>query len=291
LSVADLDPPLTVRSMAAILESRRVGIKPRGSKPQAQAFLISYPWSMFKYPEAIGSAMARGARFRQIQIPPAPGSSPLYDSIESMASVLLNQILEESPTGPYVLAGHSFAGLLAFELAHQLQARGKTVARLILIDSYIHRTRVLPNRLWTRLKRIGFLMQTDPRWLWDRIRVGRREDATTDDAPFARQIWQRCDKAMERYVPGTYSGDTIFIYCEKYDDALKHPNYSLNRIIYPWSQLIKGKLTSHTVNCDHYGVVRVKEEYSLVAHLISTWAPDRNGSGSSRASEGGNRFT
>ena len=71
---------------------------------------------MFKYPEAIGLAVARGARFKQLQIPPAPGSSPRYDSIESMASVLVDQVLEESPTGPYVLAGHSFADLLAFEL-------------------------------------------------------------------------------------------------------------------------------------------------------------------------------
>ena len=38
-------------------------------------------------------------------------------------------------TGPYHLAGYSFGGLLAFEVAHQLKHDGETVDSLVLIDS------------------------------------------------------------------------------------------------------------------------------------------------------------
>jgi len=40
------------------------------------------------------------------------------------------------PQGPYVLAGHSFGGLVALEMAHQLLARGERVSLLALLDSF-----------------------------------------------------------------------------------------------------------------------------------------------------------
>ena len=38
--------------------------------------------------------------------------------------------------GPYVLAGHSFGGLVALEMAHQLRAAGEQVSLLAVIDSF-----------------------------------------------------------------------------------------------------------------------------------------------------------
>jgi len=40
------------------------------------------------------------------------------------------------PHGPYHLAGHSFGGLVALEMAHQLRAAGEQVALLAILDSY-----------------------------------------------------------------------------------------------------------------------------------------------------------
>lgn len=40
------------------------------------------------------------------------------------------------PQGPYALAGHSFGGLVALEMAHQLLARGEQVSLLALLDSF-----------------------------------------------------------------------------------------------------------------------------------------------------------
>jgi thioesterase domain-containing protein len=39
--------------------------------------------------------------------------------------------------GPYLLAGHSFGGLLAFEVAHQLQRAGRQVEMVFLLDSWV----------------------------------------------------------------------------------------------------------------------------------------------------------
>jgi len=40
------------------------------------------------------------------------------------------------PHGPYLLAGHSYGGLLALEMAHRLRAAGEEVALLAILDSF-----------------------------------------------------------------------------------------------------------------------------------------------------------
>jgi thioesterase domain-containing protein len=40
------------------------------------------------------------------------------------------------PHGPYVLAGHSYGGLVAFEMAHRLRDAGEDVALLAILDSF-----------------------------------------------------------------------------------------------------------------------------------------------------------
>ncbi len=59
-----------------------------------------------------------------------------YNSIEDMASHYLNDLIKVQAAGPYLLAGLSFGGQVAFEMAQQLTARGETVAFLGLLDTY-----------------------------------------------------------------------------------------------------------------------------------------------------------
>lgn len=40
------------------------------------------------------------------------------------------------PNGPYVLAGHSYGGLVAFEMAHRLREAGQEVPLLVILDSF-----------------------------------------------------------------------------------------------------------------------------------------------------------
>jgi amino acid adenylation domain-containing protein len=55
-------------------------------------------------------------------------------TIEAMARRHVEAITTAHPHGPYVLAGWSFGGLLAFEMAQQLRRAGRDVARLLLFD-------------------------------------------------------------------------------------------------------------------------------------------------------------
>jgi amino acid adenylation domain-containing protein len=61
------------------------------------------------------------------------GRPPLDDLVE-MARRYVDALVEFHPGGPYLLAGWSFGGIVAFEMARQLHARGREVGRVILFD-------------------------------------------------------------------------------------------------------------------------------------------------------------
>ena len=56
-------------------------------------------------------------------------------TVEAMARRYLVQLRERQPSGPYLLGGWCFGGVIAFEAARQLRDAGETVQGLALIDS------------------------------------------------------------------------------------------------------------------------------------------------------------
>jgi acetoacetyl-CoA synthetase len=63
-----------------------------------------------------------------------PGEEP-QASVEEMAASYVDLIRELQPQGPYRLAGHSFGGLLAFEMARLLADQGEEIDWLGVIDA------------------------------------------------------------------------------------------------------------------------------------------------------------
>jgi acetoacetyl-CoA synthetase len=66
------------------------------------------------------------------------GADPPFDSLAQMASYYTDNIKDIQLRGPYLLAGYSFGGVVAFEMARQLRNAGEKVALLALLDSYTH---------------------------------------------------------------------------------------------------------------------------------------------------------
>ncbi len=58
-----------------------------------------------------------------------------FARVEDMAAHYIEEVRSVDPEGPYHLAGWSFGGLVAFEMARQLQAAGREVALLALLDT------------------------------------------------------------------------------------------------------------------------------------------------------------
>lgn len=60
-------------------------------------------------------------------------------TVPDLARAYVELIATIQPHGPYHLAGFSFGGLVAFEVAQQFRARGEQVGLLALIDAFVPR--------------------------------------------------------------------------------------------------------------------------------------------------------
>gem|GEM_PF-4966673 len=58
-------------------------------------------------------------------------------SVPQLASRYFKQVGTLQPERPYFMAGESFGGLVAFEMAQQLRAEGETVSLLALFNSLV----------------------------------------------------------------------------------------------------------------------------------------------------------
>ena len=72
-----------------------------------------------------------------LQAPGLEGEAMPLPSVEEMAASYIASIRSIQAKGPYRLAGWSFGGLVAFEMARQLEKYNEDVELLALFDSYI----------------------------------------------------------------------------------------------------------------------------------------------------------
>ncbi|HEX7446278.1 MAG TPA: non-ribosomal peptide synthase/polyketide synthase [Pirellulales bacterium] len=85
---------------------------------------------------ALARHLGADQSFYAIQSRGLSGGDP-HQQIEAMAADYLDQLRTALPTGRFQLAGWSFGGIVAYEMARQIAATGERQPRLILIDSGI----------------------------------------------------------------------------------------------------------------------------------------------------------
>jgi amino acid adenylation domain-containing protein len=143
LPLSSLFEGSTVEQLAAVLRrqldatplSPLVGIQPHGARrpffcvhPAGGEVLCYMPLARHLGPEQ---------PFYGVQAPGLDdGQAPLAD-VEAMAAHYLAAVRAAQPDGPYLLGGWSAGGLIAFEMAQQLQAQGQQVALLALFDTWL----------------------------------------------------------------------------------------------------------------------------------------------------------
>jgi Thioesterase domains of type I polyketide synthases or non-ribosomal peptide synthetases len=74
--------------------------------------------------------------FFALQARGVDGTTSPHGSIEEMARAYVEEIRALRPRGPYLLAGYSGGGVVAFEMAQQLKALGEEVPLLVFFDTY-----------------------------------------------------------------------------------------------------------------------------------------------------------
>ncbi len=141
LPLSTLFEGATVEHLACILRQQAastpwspiVAIQPGGSNP---AFFCVHPVSgnVLCYVD-LAHHLGPKQPFYAFQSRGLNGEQPVCARIEEMASLYIEAMQTVRPEGPYFLGGWSVGGVVAFEMARQLEARGEQVALLALIDA------------------------------------------------------------------------------------------------------------------------------------------------------------
>jgi amino acid adenylation domain-containing protein len=163
---------------------------------------------------------------------------PAHTTLEEMAAYNIEALRTIQPVGPYYLCGLSFGGMVAFEMARQLEAAGERIGLLLMFDAwapgypqyisqrstwadivlrvrqafYTHRENL--SVCATAAQKMDYLRRSATR-LRQRIRIRfrgnrwRREldNPASRELPEAYQsVLQAETMAREAYLPGSYNG-------------------------------------------------------------------------------------
>ena len=184
-------------------------------------------------------------------------------SIRDMAKNYADRIQGVYPTGPYNLLGWSFGGVVAHELAIELQRRGCVIACLILLDAQpsIDSNVTLPNHALVeneileevlkevlRFYRIDIPEQDGPLTYQQVEELVRERGAV--EFPRYKQLFdlmvQNLNSSMalhRAHEPGVFDGDTI-IFSALPDERIRSSSH-----LESWRPYVAGHITEYSIDC------------------------------------------
>ncbi|HEX5720950.1 MAG TPA: amino acid adenylation domain-containing protein [Thermoanaerobaculia bacterium] len=129
----------TVESLAALLaegggsvNSAIIALQPQGAK---RPFFCVHPagGAAFRFVD-LARCMGEERPFFALLARGLGAADEPFSRVEEMAAYSLAAIRSVQPEGPYLVGGYSLGGLVAFEIARQLEAAGQKVALLAIMD-------------------------------------------------------------------------------------------------------------------------------------------------------------
>jgi thioesterase domain-containing protein len=89
---------------------------------------------------SMAQCMGPRQKFYGIQTPTAKRNAAFPSSIEAVSRHYVNRLIEFQPEGSFALGGHSVGAMIAFEMAHQLRALGRSVSFVVVFDGELFNT-------------------------------------------------------------------------------------------------------------------------------------------------------
>jgi len=214
----------TVAAMASSLRgdpdamsSSLVALRAEGSRPPL--FCVHGGGGNLMTYRALADRLGDDQPLYGLQLFGAPARRAI-GSMERLAALYVDEIRRVQPRGPHLLAGYSFGGAVAFEMARQLAAAGDGPALVVLIDT------VAPDAVRARsahhpIRRWRAQARNEWKWLTWRLAWTRWSVARRVSPKVAGSTWKIHEKqggltkrAMFRYHPGHYDGRVLLLRSE-----------------------------------------------------------------------------
>ncbi|NET66088.1 MAG: amino acid adenylation domain-containing protein [Moorea sp. SIO1G6] len=213
------------------------------------------------------------------------GQQQPLTSVEEMASHYIEAIKPIHSQGPLHLIGWSFGGVIAYEMAQQLQAKNEPVALLTLIDSYAPTLIRKPSEIDQAM--IVNLLAQDLGGLYGQeldishetlrqleasqqvlhlFEQAKQQGIFPSDLEIEqmRSLWEVFQAnlaANSYYQPQAYPGSVLLLNASQTSPAgLEDPTHG-------WGSLVLGDIQTHTITGDHFTIMKAPQVEGLTAEL------------------------
>ncbi len=237
----------------------------------------------------LAEQLPEGLAVYGLQAPGLEGEAEPLESVEDLAGHYLRAIRRIQATGPYLLAGWSFGGLVAFEIAQRLFAAGEVVEWLGLLDSFVlsgTEAVVEEDRAWFAagarqyLEQLGIplpvaedeLARRDPADQIEMILQGLRDTGMEVPEALSRQarnllrIRNINATAARRYEPKVYPG-RITLFRAGDDEAAGVPGADP---VVQWQKLSARPITVYRVPGTHTTMMLQRTNGEVLAGKFAT---------------------
>lgn len=273
-----------LREQIASPESSLVAIQPQGERT-AVFFVHVGSGNVLCYLD-LARYVGLDQPFYAIQDPSLLGTIPPFESLEHMAAHYVQCVQAAQASGPYLLGGWSYGGLVAFEMARQLTAAGEEVALLAILDSGTPEMErefekrsddasllaILAHEMYLPVV-AAELRQLEPEqrlhFVADYLnRAGLVFDDPVDVVRRQLEVFQYRNRATIGYDPGPYAGAiSLFVAGDRQPD--EEDAETLPDLIAGWRALALGGLDVFSVPGAHHEIGREPNVQVLAGHLRS----------------------
>ncbi|KAA1251173.1 amino acid adenylation domain-containing protein [Mycobacterium simiae] len=185
-------------------------------------------------------------------------------SISDMAKNYADRIQAFRPSGPYHLLGWSFGGLVAHEVAVELQRRGGSVPRLILLDS-------APRLNGSALEHDDELVEREVLEEISRS-SGRAGDVVLPSRRLVGALMKNMnanrDLCLQERTPGVFNGGVVIFSAARSVSECDSP------LRQSWRPYVNGEITECSVDCAHADMLTA-ESLSVYGEQLGTFLSAR----------------
>jgi thioesterase domain-containing protein len=160
---------------------------------------------------------------------------PMFDSVEAIATELRSRMKAIQPEGPYLLAGGCEGGIVALEMALQLQRTGEEIALLGQLDTPVH-------GFFESKPALLRPIRIAKRWLEVRTRFMLASNA--QDYEWHLRIWGAIWSAVRAYAPAhPFDGDVHIFKAAR--------TFGMADVTSGWESRVNGRVLTHRVLGSH----------------------------------------
>ncbi|MCU0546667.1 MAG: amino acid adenylation domain-containing protein [Oscillatoriaceae cyanobacterium Prado104] len=195
------------------------------------------------------------------------------NQVEEIASYYINELVKVQPEGPYYLGGLSFGGIVAFEVAQQLAARGQETRFVFMFDAMLPSAyKPVPFGQWLRFHSkkvakhgLGYIINLiidRTTQLADRItiltgntisRYRKTEELKQSSNTIEYlMVGKMIDESERAYVPEPYDGKVVMFRAMDSEDG-DSVNLDTNL---GWQPYLKDGMIVYDIPGDHLGILQ-----------------------------------